>query len=259
MRAPYFERAGIVIYHGDCREVLPELDQVEHVITDPPYARDIYVRLGAPNTKPGSGTPSLLGQFGDPATGNGPRLTSLAAGAIGHIGEMLPAVASEISRLARRWILVWCDVETGFPLWREALDIGARYIRAGVWVKTDPSPQFSGDRPAMGFETCAIGHSRTPMRWNDGGHAAIWQGPIAKGADRPDHPCPKPQWLMRQQILQFTDPGELVLDPFMGSGTTLRAAMDLGRRAIGIELEEKWCEMAARRLEQQVLPLEVGS
>ncbi|HXE85532.1 MAG TPA: site-specific DNA-methyltransferase, partial [Hyphomicrobiaceae bacterium] len=72
---------------------------------------------------------------------------------------------------------------------------------------------------------------------------------------KPDHPSPKPlnvvTWLLDSL------PGGSVLDPFMGSGTTLRAAKDLGRRAIGIEIEERYCEIAVQRLAQQVLPFEV--
>lgn len=74
-----------------------------------------------------------------------------------------------------------------------------------------------------------------------------------------DHPCPKflPFW--RRLMLAFSEPGDVVLDPFLGSGTTLRAALDTGRRAIGVDVEERYCEIAARRLDQMVMPLEAVS
>ncbi|MDD5304003.1 MAG: site-specific DNA-methyltransferase [Elusimicrobia bacterium] len=72
------------------------------------------------------------------------------------------------------------------------------------------------------------------------------------------HPSPKPECVMRWLVDELSEPGETVLDPFMGSGTTLRAAKDLGRKAIGIEIEERYCEIAAKRLSQQVLPLELA-
>jgi DNA modification methylase len=69
-----------------------------------------------------------------------------------------------------------------------------------------------------------------------------------------DHPFPKPLSLMRR-LVEWLCPAGTVVDPFMGSGTTLRAAKDLGRKAIGIELEERYCEIAVKRLGQQVLAL----
>jgi site-specific DNA-methyltransferase (adenine-specific) len=74
-------------------------------------------------------------------------------------------------------------------------------------------------------------------------------------ADKTDHPCPKPYGWMAWAICLASEDGETVLDPFMGSGTTLRAAKDLGRKAIGIEIEERYCEIAAKRMRQEVLPL----
>ncbi len=70
------------------------------------------------------------------------------------------------------------------------------------------------------------------------------------------HPSPKPEALMRWLVRYGCSKGGTVLDPFMGSGATLRAAVDMGRQAIGIEIEERYCEIAANRLRQMVLPLE---
>jgi hypothetical protein len=122
-------------------------------------------------------------------------------------------------------------------------------------VKPDAMPQMSGDRPAVGFEPCTIVHAQGPMRWNGGGKKALWIYNTSKGVMRPDHPCPKPTALMAELVTQFTDPGEVILDPFAGSGTTLLAAKRLGRRAIGIEVSEQYAEVAATRLQQGALDL----
>lgn len=238
---PYYDRDGITLYLGDCRDILPTLEAVDHVITDPPYARDVYERSSSPRTKVGSGTTARLY--------HGDSLAKLAAGDIGAVDEMIEPCAREFARLVKRWALVFSDAES-LTAWR--LDIeaaGMRYVRTGAWVKNDPMPQFTGDRPSVGFEPCTIAHAQGPMRWNGGGLPAVWTFNIAKGDARPDHPCPKPLPLMLRLVEQFTDHNETILDSFMGSGTTLVAAKTLGRKAIGIELEEKWCEDAAKRLE----------
>lgn len=218
---PYYDHAGITIYHGDCREVLPMLGVVDHVITDPPY--------------------------GD--TTHDHHLSSVTTHqklAFDSIDE------AECVRLAQAWVRIaarWCIFTCEWHF-MEALHRADLLVRFGIWRKPDGAPQFTGDRPGMGWEAVAICHRPGPKRWNGGGHHAFWSIPVARGTG---HPTEKPAQLMRQFVELFTDPGDLILDPFMGSGTTLRAAKDLGRRAIGIEIEERYCEIAAKRLAQEVL------
>lgn len=248
---PYYQDAAVTLYHGDCRAILPQIETVDHVITDPPYARDVYVRMSQPKTKAGSGTPARVGvavKGENWSTRQGSALQKLAAGDIGHIDEMLDDLAAHIARLTRRWAVVFSDVET-CARWRAALESsGLRYVRTGAWVKPDAMPQMSGDRPAVGFEPATICHANGPMRWNGGGKQAVWTYNTAKGDERPDHPCPKPLGLMTDLVQQFTDPGDLILDPFGGSGTTAVAAKAVGRRCILIEREERYAEVAASRL-----------
>lgn len=84
----------------------------------------------------------------------------------------------------------------------------------------------------------------------------LWHGMIRAGHDVLEHPTQKPVALMVWCLqLRWTKNFQTILDPFMGSGTTLRAAKDLGRKAIGIEIEERYCEIAAKRMAQEVLQL----
>lgn len=248
---PYYDHAGVTIYHGDCLDVLPHLEQVDHVITDPPYARDVYVRLGMPNTKTGSGSPERLGIRNHQYSSTS--IEKLGAGAIGAIDDLRTPVAVEIARLTKRWGIVFSDVETAHEWRRDLEGNGMRYVRTGAWVKPDAMPQFSGDRPAVGFEPCTIVHAKGPMRWNGGGGYAVWTHSTAKGDARPDHPCPKPLPLMLELVSLFTDPGDVILDPFAGSLTTAVAAKQLGRRCIAIEREQKYIDAGIKRLAQEVL------
>lgn len=250
---PYYEDSAVTLFLGDCLEVLPQLEPVEHVITDPPYARDVYVRAARVPAE-GAGTRPGRTDRGIHNLDSG-ALARMAAGDIGAIDDILESIAGHLARLVNRWALVFSDVES-CSRWRTALELsGMRYVRTGAWLKPDAMPQMSGDRPAVGFEPCTIAHAQGPMRWNGGGRQAAWTYNTVKGPQRPDHPCPKPEPLMGELVALFTDEGDVILDLFAGSGTTGVAAKRLGRRAILIEKEERYCEVAARRLSQGALDM----
>lgn len=258
--APYYEQDGIVIYHGDCREILPALPVVDHVITDPPYSDYVHAKSRA-------GSRKLSG------SASGGSLTARAniSRAVDFGFESLNSETREFYgrwfAKARRWCLVFSDVESTM-LWRETLtdpDYGTQeYIRTGAWVKVGATPQFTGDRPGVGFEAITICHQKGRKRWNGGGRHALWTYPIVLDRGRQSamewrcHPTQKPEALICNLILDFTDPGELILDAFMGSGTALVQAKRHGRKAIGIEVSEQFCEVAAKRLSQGALALEMG-
>jgi site-specific DNA-methyltransferase (adenine-specific) len=235
---------------GDCLDPVTGLasladKSVDHVITDPPYSARLYTRT---RTNKGSGYRSDNGRRISARNDEGSRQDAqdMADLRIGAIDSILNPVADELLRLSRRWIVVFHDVECGHR-WRERF--GEAYIRAGAWVKPNPMPQVTGDRPAQGFEPATIAHAPGKKRWNAGGKAALWIHSTAE-PDRPTgHPCPKPLSLMEELVRDFTDPGDLVIDPFAGSGTTGVAAIRLGRRFIGWEKDPKYYEIARKRLE----------
>lgn len=227
---------------GDCLEGLATLPDksVGVVLTDPPFASEIYERC---KKNPGRHTDARRG------AGSSISLGMLTRGAIGTLDGVLAPAMKEIARITRRWAIVFCDVESLHLVKAALVAGGMRYVRTGAWTKPDAMPQFSGDRPAQGFEACAIAHaSGTKLRWNGGGMPALWHEPICKGSARPDHPCPKPLALMERLLEQFTDEGEFVCDPFAGSGTTAVACKRRGRNFIGWELSPKWHADAVRRI-----------
>jgi site-specific DNA-methyltransferase (adenine-specific) len=226
---PYYEQNGIQIFHGDCREILPSLPTADTLITDPPYSDD---------THDGART-------GDRASTR--ILVDFASVTAGTIAEILGSCR------VRRWAVLTVDWQHVLPL-KCNTPSGWKFVRHGVWVKPNGIPQFTGDRPAQGWEAIAILHAdvRGRMRWNGGGLPAVWTYCKVSGF----HPTGKPESLLIDFVEKFSDHGETVLDPFMGSGTTLIAAKRLSRNAIGIEREERYCEIAAKRLAQGALPME---
>ncbi len=238
---PYYCEDGITIYHGDCRDVLPHLDLVHHMITDPPYSHETHGKTWRSKKMAEQGYQKVS------AAHDGLGFDALD-------DETRRIVCWHANDLVLRWSLVFSDIE-GVSTWIAAMRAAnLEYVRTCMWDKIDGTPQLTGDRPAVGAEAIVMAHQVGRKRWNSGGKRGVYRHATnggAKGAK--PHPSTKPEPLLAELLADFTDAGELILDPFMGSGTTLVAALRLGRRAIGIETQEQYCEVAATRLQQRSL------
>ncbi len=205
---------GITLYHADCRDVLPLLPKVDLVLTDPPYG------IGALTDR-----------------------RQLCAKTGIYAGRHFPPVTGDDKPFDPRPFL---------PLAADVVLFGANHFAAllpssAAWFVWDKRNGAKSDQ----FSDCELA-------WRSRGGSVrifrhLWKGGItASERHRKLHPTQKPVVLMRW-CLGFYPDAAIILDPFTGSGTTLRAAKDLGRKAIGIEIEEEYCEIAANRLRQEVL------
>ena len=223
---PYYgPEEGITIYHGDCREVLPELRHVDLVLTDPPYFLPVQTYVGT--------------------RGNGYRKRMIGDISIlnGFFDTTFDQVASILKVNAT--IYVFCDAKSYPIFWRSLFPI-CKHVRLCVW---DKLVSFNGYTWRHQHELIAWGEMEEAERIETGdGDVLQFRGVLQ---EERWHPAEKPIDLLTKLIAKHSS-AKVVLDPFMGSGTTLRAAKDLGRRAIGIEIEEKYCEIAAKRLSQKV-------
>jgi site-specific DNA-methyltransferase (adenine-specific) len=224
---------------GDCLEILPTMPDrsVAHVITDPPYSADVHAKQWVSKA---------LSADGDKRAASDHAEIGFAC----LTDAMLGPLVSFFGHLARRWSLVFCDLES-ISRWRETVLVqGYDYVRTCIWDKVDSAPQFTGDRPASGAEAIVLFHPKGRKAWNGGGGRNVFRHTVNSGIDRgaKNHPTQKPFELMTEIVELFTDPGEVILDPFCGSGTTGVAALRLGRRFIGIEKDAKYAQLARDRI-----------
>lgn len=237
---------------GDCIEGMAALEalSVDHVITDPPYSEHTH-RNGRKESRR-FGIPRDLKRRPN-GSGHAGRAREVLERTLGFdpVDEDLAIAASEhFARITRRWVILFSDVEN-VSLWIGALQLaGLEYVRTCAWIKPGAPPQFSGDRPAAGFECIVLAHQPGKKRWNGGGKHGVWTVPRCGGDERTEHTTQKPQELMEALIRDFTDPGEIICDPFAGSGTTLAAARRLGRGAFGWEIQEQYVEIANARVNE---------
>ena len=213
---PYYQDDAVTIYHGDCREILPEIE-ADALVTDPPYGELGYEWDQRPEWESFIGLVRVRWAL---VLGHQPHLSR----------EVLPAL--EAVGLPFRFEWIW-DKPIG-RLWNHARPIRKHEL---VW--------FFGDNNGADLREGFGGQHNSIIG------AKTFQAYLRAHPESTGHPTQKPLDLMRP--LLSSCPGGSILDPFMGSGTTLRAAKDLGRKAIGIEIEERYCEIAAKRCAQEVL------
>jgi site-specific DNA-methyltransferase (adenine-specific) len=204
------------------------LETCDHVISDPPYDQETHA--GARHRINGVFQPRAFIGF-DPLSTEG-------------MAEMIAGAS-----IALRWIVFFCAIEQAGDYRRIAKAAGLDYVRTGWAWRSVPMPQLSGDRPGVPGDAIAIIHPKGRKRWNCGGKCARWEMPqIRHTVTGRNHETEKPVPLMLDLVAAFTDPGDLVWDPYCGSGTTGVACLRLGRRFIGHEMQPHYAKVAAERL-----------
>lgn len=220
---PYYEAGGVTLYHGDCREILPGLS-ADAVITDPPFgiSHGSLTRRNVTGKRTGTTNtwhpPSPWDRELDPS-----------------IPPLCLAVAPVVA-----WFGHWRmrhTVEQHFGMPARAEIVWAKNCHMGP-----PCPVARRDERIWLFSAAGI----TCKRFD----TSVWDEPIIPTWAHRRHRNEKPVSLMTRLVALLVTPGQSIIDPFAGSGSTLEAARDLGVRAIGIELEERYCEVAAKRLEE---------
>ncbi|PTQ12939.1 hypothetical protein CLG96_02010 [Sphingomonas oleivorans] len=221
------------LYLGDCREILPTLVAVDHIICDPPYEASLHAAKN-----------SLKGRI---RRDRGAALKGLDFAPIDDIREDFVRLASDV---CNGWFIVFCTPE-GVAKWADCINPSSmKYKRACVWVKPDSTPQLNGQGPAQGAENfvCAWA-GQGYARWNAGGKRGVYTHLVNNPERHGEHPTEKPRRLMSEILADFTSAGELICDPFMGSGTTGVAAAMAHRQFIGIEKAARYFDIACRRIE----------
>lgn len=271
---PYYQDDSCTIYHGDCRDILPHLPPVDLVLTSPPY--DALREYGktfqwdfaetadrlVPLISPGGIIVWIVGDqtIEGSETGSSFRqcLYFMEKGLRLHdtmIYKKAGCPFPEINRYypAFEYMFVFSN---GKPI-TVSLIADKKNINFGAPAGEGSQRMPDGSTRPMSAKGKNKKIKEFSIRQN------VWEYSVGylQSAKEPyifQHPAIFPEALARDHILSWSNGASIILDPFMGSGTTLRAAKDLGRKAIGIEIEKKYCDIAVKRLRQEVLPLRVA-
>lgn len=222
---------SVTLYLGNCLDVLPSV-AVDHVISDPPYEDELHNAMGSIRRNDGREMVQDLGFEG--------------------VNAGRAEIATACVGAAKGWVILFTLAE-GVRAWRDDLQAAkAKWDTTCFWVKPDSSPRFNGQGPARAaecFVTCWAGSGY--RSWNGGGKRGLYTHCVNTGRQG-EHPTEKPVPLMVEIVSDFTQPGEIICDPFMGSGTTGVACVREGRGFIGIERDPKWFDLACRRISDEL-------
>lgn len=229
---PYFERGGIQLFHADARDAIDVVlvnGTVDLLCTDPPYGMQYESQGPAASQN---------------IRGDGAR-------------QGVRVFRQVLFELAHKWqpdahAYSFCHWE-GLPDFYDAMSTVLSMRNALVWDKASGGTGDTVCDYARDFEQVLYGiRGRRPLAGRRDG--AMLRGHKPVPSAKRLHPTEKPVSLLAYLILKSCPPGGLVVDPFAGSASTLEAAKACGRRALGFEVDERWCEKSARRLEQEVMP-----
>ncbi len=229
---PFYEDGQVTIYHGDAMEILPTIERgsVTAVVTDPPYV------IGAVSA---GNMASKSGGWADMMNSSG----------------WFRDWYREVDRVLHRRGSFWsfCNWRSLPVVMRAAIDADLAVTSMLVWDKEWIGPGGKqGLRPS--YELCAL-MAQPDFAIPDRGVADIFRHKVGSYKEH-GHPAEKPPGLVQRILSTAAVPrGEIVLDPFVGSGTTAIASRALGLRCVAVEAEEKWCELAASRLSQDIFDL----
>jgi DNA modification methylase len=265
--------SSAVVVAGDCLapDGLPSLpaDSVDVVATDSPYDKATH----------GKQRRGIAGDYVEPTRPGATRAQRVRNVSLGFeplTPEQMTALARHYARISRRWVLNFCSLEMISDWKRELEAAGLEYVRSCIWHRLNCMPQRTGDRPAQAAEAIVVAHRPGKKRWNGRGSHGWFDfsfGPeddlgdvvfddaivLNRGQERQRfHTTQKPIKLMQKLVALFSDPGELVLDPFAGSGTTGIACVTLGRAFLGMELDPRYAEVANWRIgraQGKILPV----
>ena len=230
---PYYQDEWVTIYHGDCREILPDLPKVDLVVTDPPYNLGKKYGPGTDDARPED---EYWSWFDEVFQGIS-RLLDNGFIYVTHSDKGMWKAKPHLEECGFSYIqtLIWWG-RNGYSMQLHRTTWSFRHEPILFFKKGDPGVLQSG-KPGQWYTT-VIEAPRPQSNFTEGRF----------------HPTQKPVKLFK--VLIARTPGDLILDPFLGSGTTVIAAKALARHCIGIEIEEKYCEIAAKRCSQGVFNFE---